>query len=433
MAERRLLHRIFAATMILSSKIHISSALLNLPEWEGKTALLESNSTGLRRLLALGSEDQFMEWQASPETLRNLQLWLDQHKTWVFGVLGYPIRNAIHTRCETRYGRFSSFPAVSLFRPKVVLEITDDSCNILHNSSRIRDEELLCWFSPDNIPDSEAGIKVKLNPLISREEYLRDVESLLHHIHIGDIYEINYCQEFQAHCHVPDPYKLWLRLNNLTAAPMAGYFRFDHLHLLCASPERFLKKEGNTVRSQPIKGTIRRGATGEEDSLLRHTLFTSPKERSENVMIVDLVRNDLSRSALPGSVAVEELFGIHTFSTVHHMISTIRAQWPEDIPFTAGLSDLFPMGSMTGAPKIEAMKLIDRYEHSDRGWYSGTLGYIEPSGDFDFNVIIRSLLYNSQLSELSCSVGSAITAKSDPEKEYEECHLKLDAIRRALQ
>jgi para-aminobenzoate synthetase component 1 len=201
---------------------------------------------------------------------------------------------------------------------------------------------------------------------------------------------------------------------------------------MSGSPERFLKREGDRLMSQPIKGTVRRGRSAEEDNALIDTLQSSEKERAENVMIVDLVRNDLSRIAQKATVEVTELCGIHSFQTVHQMVSTIECRLDKD----KGLSDIlratFPMGSMTGAPKISAMKHIDRIEPEGRGSYSGSIGYITPTGDFDFNVLIRSLFHNSKTESLVANVGGAITSLSDAHQEYEECMLKAEAILKAV-
>lgn len=201
---------------------------------------------------------------------------------------------------------------------------------------------------------------------------------------------------------------------------------------MCASPERFLKKEKDLLVSQPIKGTAPRGRNAKEDMQLKKELFTDAKERSENVMIVDLVRNDLSHVAAKNSVKVTELFGIYSFSTVHQMISTVTARLGKDYHFTDALRYTFPMGSMTGAPKVRAMQLIEQYEDTRRGLYSGAVGYITPERDFDFNVVIRSILYNKQEQYLGFMAGSAITSGSIPEKEYQECLHKAQAMKKAL-
>ena len=201
---------------------------------------------------------------------------------------------------------------------------------------------------------------------------------------------------------------------------------------MSASPERYLKKVGNQLISQPIKGTARRFADAVLDAQAKEQLSTDPKERSENIMIVDLVRNDLSRTAAKGSVQVEELCAIYSFEQVHQMISTITSEMLPEYKAVDALQTTFPMGSMTGAPKISAMQIIEQLEETKRGLYSGAVGYFTPEGDFDFNVVIRSILYNEQNQYVSFSVGSAITALSVPENEYEECLVKAKAMREVL-
>ena len=275
------------------------------------------------------------------------------------------------------------------------------------------------------------GIKIKLR--IFKDAYFRQVHQMLAHIHRGDIYEANFCQEFYAEYELKDPLNTYKKLNSISKAPFAAYFRLEHQYLLCASPERYLKKEGNKVISQPIKGTAKRAAREKDDYKNRTNLARDPKERAENIMIVDLVRNDLSKSALKGSIKVEELCKVYTFEQVHQMISTISSRVSSDQNPVELLRETFPMGSMTGAPKVSAMKIIEALESSRRGLYSGAVGYISPENDFDFNVVIRSILYNHKRRFVSYSVGSAITAKASPEKEYEECLLKAKAMRQVLE
>jgi para-aminobenzoate synthetase component 1 len=255
---------------------------------------------------------------------------------------------------------------------------------------------------------------------------METVQELQHEIQLGNTYELNFCQNFYAE-NVPhfDSKLLIQRQFELTKAPFSAYIQLDEFEIFCGSPERFLQKTGNRIVSEPIKGTIRRGTNVEEDLHLKFTLANDPKERAENIMIVDLVRNDLSRIALKNSVAVDELCGIHTFETVHHMISTISCEIAPQTPISSILKATFPMGSMTGAPKISSMQLIENQESFKRGIYSGSMGYIKPNGDFDFNVVIRSFLKNNAKATMSCAVGGAITIQSDPEKEYEECLVKV--------
>ncbi|HEU4607493.1 MAG TPA: anthranilate synthase component I family protein, partial [Chitinophagaceae bacterium] len=268
---------------------------------------------------------------------------------------------------------------------------------------------------------------------LSREDYLDKVEALQQHIRRGDCYEINFCQEFYLENIHADPIALYRRMTAASPNPFSALYRVQDAHLVCASPERFIQKTGDAIISQPIKGTIQRSSSAADaDELNRQALASSSKDRAENVMIVDLVRNDFSRICSDGSVQVEELFGIQTFPQVHHLVSTVRGMLRTDIDFAAIIRACFPMGSMTGAPKKRVMELIDTYEVSRRGIFSGAVGYIDPKGDFDFNVVIRSIMYNAQTGYLSYQAGSGITHYSNPQLEYDECLLKASAIKKVL-
>jgi len=267
---------------------------------------------------------------------------------------------------------------------------------------------------------------------MSLKQYLEKVKTIKHHIVEGDIYELNLCMEYYSDETHLSPLSCYWKLNQTSPMPFSVLQKIQEKYLLCASPERFIKKQGSQLISQPIKGTIRRVSNDQEDQILKHQLRYDEKELAENMMIVDLVRNDLARSAEPGSVKVEEMFGIYSFKYLHHMISTITSQLRTEVDPVDAIKFAFPMGSMTGTPKIKAMELIDHYEHSKRGIYSGAAGYFTPEGDFDFNVIIRSLMYDPINSILSFQVGSAITSDSIAEKEYQECLLKAQAITQVL-
>jgi len=271
-------------------------------------------------------------------------------------------------------------------------------------------------------------------PRFTRDDYLATVSALQGHILRGDCYEVNFCQEFFSRDAVIDPLSAWFSLSAASPNPFAAFYRVGSSHLLCASPERFLKKTKDTLISQPIKGTAPRMPQDPEADLRQHEwLYNSPKDRSENVMVVDLVRNDLSRVCVPGSVAVDELFGIYPFPQVHQMISSVTGKLLPGTDWTAAIRACFPMGSMTGAPKNRVVELISRYERSRRGIFSGAVGYVTPDRDFDFNVVIRSLMYNSDTRYLSYQVGSGITFYSDPAAEYEECLVKARGLRKALE
>lgn len=296
-------------------------------------------------------------------------------------------------------------------------------------------EKKIPFSAIDNIqfPSSEKKEKIALVEKTSKEKYISTVKKLKEHIQAGDIYEINYCITFEASNVKIDPVNIYTRLNSISLAPYSALVKLDDKYIISASPELFLSKRCNTLISKPIKGTIKRGNTSEEDERLKKELLHSIKERTENVMIVDVVRNDLSRIAKKGTVTVEKLYDIETYKQVHQMVSTVSCELKENTSFKDILNATFPMASMTGAPKIRAMELIDDYETYSRGPYSGCMGYIKENGDFDLSVLIRSIFYNESEKYLSFSVGSAITAMCDPEQEYEECLLKAAALKRVLE
>ncbi len=377
-------------------------------------------------LLACGIEKIFCVDLANVNNWLELDEWIaDQHQ-WIFCWISYDAKNAIEN-LSSRHADHVRIPQLMFVVPEHVVRWNDDSHEVL--KGEWSDE----FYTYAESGDSDFHAGITLNPRLSKQEYLFAVNELLKQIQEGNIYEVNFCQEFFADEKLKSPLEFWKKLRYMTRAPFSAYVKHSHLSILCASPERFLKKEGNKLISQPIKGTIRRGKSKEEDDQLKADLYRNPKERSENVMIVDLVRNDLSKSALRGSVKVDELFGVHTFNTVHHLISTVSSEVKSGIAFSQLIRDTFPMGSMTGAPKVSAMKLIDQCEFSIRGLYSGTIGYITPKGDFDLNVVIRSILYNDEVPYVSLHVGSAITSQCIPESEYEECLLKAKALISALQ
>lgn len=273
---------------------------------------------------------------------------------------------------------------------------------------------------------------LQLLPSSTKQQYLEHVGALKQHIQRGDIYEINYCIQFYADNILIDPIEVFIRLNALAKAPYTALVKIGHEFIISASPELFLKKEALHLYSKPIKGTIRRGTTPAEDEALKQHLYHNLKERTENVMAVDVARNDLSRVAKKASVNVNKLYNIETFETVHQMVSTVSCELRENISFDQLTEAAFPMASMTGAPKIRAMQLISQHENFDRRYYSGAMGLVDEAGDFSLSVIIRSIFYNAQTSRVSFAVGSAITYLSDPEQEYEECLLKAKALIKSL-
>lgn len=262
----------------------------------------------------------------------------------------------------------------------------------------------------------------------SKEQYQQNLLQLRHHLLRGDLYETNYCMQLQANMDCLQPYQHWLQLYENHPAPHAAYFQWNQFHLMCLSPERFIFKKDNRLISQPIKGTIARQIDPEENQKAIENLINSKKERSENTMIVDLVRNDMSKIALPKSVHVSELCGIHSFSTLHHLISTVECEIASSTSIESIFQSLFPMGSMTGVPKKSAVSITHALEKHSRGWYSGTCGWIQPNGDFDFNVIIRSIIYDDQEKKGKIGIGSAITLQSNFQSEWEECWLKAQSL-----
>ena len=353
---------------------------------------------------------------------------------WIFGYLAYDLKNDLEPLTSMNEdGLF--FPDLQFFQPKKIIRLKNGLAEFIYLSefhSEIDSDFrsiLTCSFHNKQIFQSSGKIGKKL----LKDQYLQKVNRLLQHIRRGDIYEVNFCQEFFVDNAIIDPWFTFSRLNDISRPPFASFLKFDEHYALCASPERFLLKQGKFVVSQPIKGTAQRASDQEMDRALKISLSTDAKEKAENTMIVDLVRNDLSKNAIRGSVRVEELCSVYSFKQVHQMISTVSSRVPYSIHPVEILKDCFPMGSMTGAPKISAMKLIEQYEETKRGVYSGAIGYIDPQGNFDFNVVIRSILYNGKRKYLSFSVGSAITALANPEQEYQECLLKAKAMRQVIE
>jgi len=346
------------------------------------------------------------------------------------GYLSYDLKNQIEQLSSPSLDP-QGMPSLYFVKPEMVFDISYGNIKVLEGEDHPEVESIICCLK--STCSQALAPNYKLSPRISKETYLNKLEKIKEHIQKGDIYEVNFCQEFFHHDATIRPFDIYQRLHAATKAPFSAFFDWDDHSIMCGSPERYLKKVGGQLISQPIKGTIRRGADAKEDHALKAQLSADPKERAENIMITDLVRNDLSKVAKKGSVQVDELCGIYTFETVHQMITTISAELKDGVSIAELIQATFPMGSMTGAPKVRAMQIIDELEVSKRGAYSGAMGYIDPEGNMDFNVVIRSLLYNKKRRYLSALVGGAITAASDPEKEYDECLLKAQALFNALQ
>nr|WP_317231459.1 aminodeoxychorismate synthase component I [Subsaxibacter sp. CAU 1640] len=353
---------------------------------------------------------------------------------WIFGSLSYDLKNDLEALTSENFDGIE-FPELYFFQPKKVFFFKGNSLET-HYLNMVADElqddlKTINQFVDLSESLETSDIKIKLR--IHKDEYFDRINRVLKHIHRGDIYEANFCQEFYAEDTIINPLETYDKLNRISRPPFATFLKCHQHYLLSASPERYLKKQGNTIISQPIKGTGKRSTNIIEDQDLRKNLENSEKDRSENIMIVDLVRNDLSHTAKKGSVKVEELCKVYTFDQVHQMISTITSEVKDNTHPVDVIKTTFPMGSMTGAPKISAMNIIEALEETKRGLYSGAVGYFTPEGDFDFNVVIRSILYNAEKKYVSYSVGGAITAKSKPQDEYEECLIKAKAMRDVLE
>jgi para-aminobenzoate synthetase component I len=409
---------------------NLKYSIVNLFQKESSLVLLDGNTS---------NEDSF-EWivaagAASHCTTNHinafdkLQEFIDTHKDWAFGSMTYDLKNGIENLNSIHSDGIKA-PALHFFIPKYLFIFKSNELEIRHHISQ---EPFNLDLLSHSFSIAGTGFNSVIKPKESKSEYIANVNQIKKHIQAGDVYEMNYCQEFYATNSELNPLAVFVKLNRISKAPYSCYYKHNSTFLLSASPERYLKKQNKTLCSQPIKGTRKRGATELEDAILKEELLNDQKERSENVMIVDLVRNDLSRIAVKNSVKVDELFGIYSFEQVHQMISTISCELKDACKLSDIFKATFPMGSMTGAPKIRAMQLIEKFEKTKRGLYSGAIGYIKPNGDFDFNVVIRSIQYNALNKYLSFMVGGAITIGSDAELEYQECLVKAKALFEVLE
>jgi len=363
--------------------------------------------------------------------LNKLTRFRKENQEWVFGHVAYDVKNEIEN-LESSNPDGIQFPNIHFFVPEIIFVLNKNEVQIgVHQGYDVREiynAIISCK------PETSAAKALSLKSRFPQDEYIDTVKKLQGHILRGDCYEINFCQEFYAENTLIDPYNVYQKLSELSPNPFAAFYRHEDKYLICASPERFLKKTGKTIISQPMKGTARRITNdAKADEQQKKDLYNDEKERSENIMIVDLVRNDLAKICTEGSVYVKDFLGIYAFPQVHQMVSTIKGNLRENTLLAEIFSATFPMGSMTGAPKKRVMELIEKYEKTKRGLFSGTVGYINPEGDFDFNVVIRSVLYNKLRNYVSIQAGSAITFNSIPENEYQECLLKVAAVRKALE
>lgn len=430
--------------MRVSKTIQLNNTTLfktNLLEWaqqfehviwlDSNNAKNPVNQHQFDAILAVDAQTVFKnDTQNAFDNLKEYQIVTSDY---IFGYLGYDLKNDVEKLYSNNFDGLA-FENLAFFQPKKLFFIKDELVEVKYlteYSDEIdTDIKTILNFQRKTSVIETNDIKIKLR--VHKDEYFKKIDSILSHIRRGDIYEVSFCQEFYAENSTINPIEVYNKLNKISAPPFATFLKLNDKYLLSASPERFLKRSNNTIISQPIKGTTKRGSSSAEDETLKLSLENDLKERAENIMIVDLVRNDLSRTAIKGSVKVAELCKVYSFKQVHQLISTVISEVENETNSVDIIKSLFPMGSMTGAPKIAAMKIIEDLEETKRGLFSGAVGYLSPTGDFDFNVVIRSILYNATKKYISYSVGGAITSKSIPEKEYDECLLKAKAMREVL-
>ena len=392
----------------------------------------EQKYTEFKGVLAVGEFTSIKtDYKGAFEKLKEYQSYT---KDYIFGYISYDVKNDVENLSSRNFDGLG-FADLFFFQPEKIIFIKDNTVEF-HYLNMLDDEIISDFTAITSVKDLQEEItspsEVKIKLRVQKDEYHHKVTKLLKHIHRGDLYEANFCQEFYIEDTAINPFKIYKELNVVSEAPFAVFLKVDEHYLLSASPERYIKKQANKIISQPIKGTAKRYTNEVKDQKEVFDLQKDEKERSENIMIVDLVRNDLSKTAKKGSVKVEELCKVYSFKQVHQLISTVVSEIENVTHPVDVIRDTFPMGSMTGAPKVSAMQIIEELEETKRGLYSGAVGYFTPDGDFDFNVIIRSILYNEDEKYISFSVGGAITAKSNPEKEYEECLLKAKAMKQVL-
>ena len=424
-------------TREIPASFDVLSRLVNWANRATVSCLLTSNQNKDRYGafdMLLGVEAHTQLVTSTGQAFDELSQYRKETQDYILGFLTYDLKNELED-LDSNNPDHLEFPELYFFQPEKLVKLTGNQITFMY-LPHVADEieaDYQALLSQHEFKNQAAPItKPKIQVRFNRDAYCSQVNKMLDHIHRGDIYEANFCQEFYAKAAI-DPVKSFLHLNEISEAPFAAFFKKDVQFALCSSPERFLVKRGTKLISQPIKGTAPRHMDHKLDTKLASMLAQDAKERSENIMITDLVRNDLSKNARKGSVVVEELCKVYSFKQVHQMISTISAEVDLQEDPVELLKMAYPMGSMTGAPKVSAMQIIEELENHQRGLYSGSIGYFEPNGDFDFNVVIRSILYNAAKPYVSFSVGSAITAPATASKEYEECLLKAKAMREALE
>ena len=415
----------FSKSYSLKNKDLFVKKIVNFSSDQSHFTLLNSNDSfdEYELIIAYGAES-FL--QSSKNSLKKIDKYIDTVNDWIFGYLSYDLKNEIENLTDLNKDVFN-LPNLYFYQPKVIWLIKEEKAEIYSLDKKNLNED---WDHINSIDykDCTEISSVDLIARTSKEEYVRKIKNIKQRILQGDCYEMNYCFDMFSKNKTINPYKTYIKLNDYTRSPMSTFFKLNQLYLLSSSPERFIKRINRKIISQPIKGTAKRGLDSKEDEKIKYTLLSSPKELSENHMIVDLVRNDLSKIAKQNTVNVDELAALYTYKDVHHLTSSISCDLDAKYSIVDILKSSFPMGSMTGAPKIKSMELIEKFEDTMRGLYSGSIGYINPAKDFDFNVVIRSVFYNQQSQYLSFMVGGAITIDSDPELEYQECLVKAQSI-----
>ena len=417
-------------TFILDCPSSFKKKLIFFLEKKSRFCFLDSNNSSRSSFDYLAAFGVKKNCCPKKNIFKSFQKFLDDNKDWVFGHFSYDLKNEIED-LKSENKDFFEFDKLNFFIPYYIFKVKKKTLTIIYDDSKKDTVSIYNKILNYNHSEIIKG-KFSVKSDISKKKYLSTIDSIKNHIQKGDIYEMNFCQEFKVKFNHFSPSDLFFILNNYSQSPFASFYKVNHKYCLCSSPERYIRNKNNKVISQPIKGTGPRSRDLCIDDDNKKKLLKSEKDFSENVMIVDLVRNDLSISARKNSVKVEELAKLYSYKNVHHLISTISSRIKDDYHPLDVIKNSFPMGSMTGAPKIRSMELIEKYENIKRGLYSGSIGYFNPDLDFDFNVVIRSLLFNQKSNYLSFIVGGAITIDSDPNKEYEECLIKAKSILNVL-
>ena len=411
--------------------------LINASKEECYSSIFTSNSNEKKQIFPkeyinydiIAGIGSVSSMSSNKNSFNNLRKYSKSQNDWLFGYLSYDIKNELENLSSNNLDNFNS-NNLQFFCPKYVLLLKNRHLEIHTHETKEKCDNFLfnIQFKKLNLQHSSITIKSR----DSKKSYIDKINKIMQHIKQGNIYEMNYCQEYFAEDVNILPTSFFWHLNKKMEMPFSCFMRFNDKYIISASPERYIKKTNDKILSQPIKGTISRGLNSKEDENLKQILLKSEKDIAENIMITDLVRNDLSITATKSSVKVDDLCAVYSFKRIHQMITSISSQLDDKFDFIDVIKSTFPMGSMTGAPKIKAMELIENFESFKRGCFSGSAGYITPNLDFDFNVVIRSILYCSTQKYLSIPVGSAITINSDPIKEYEECRVKIDPILQIL-